>query len=266
MAVVDERTSYPVGVAMPFNGTRRWYLSTFDKTPDDLYTSDYPYQVRQQMRHIMGMMFADGVRAIYTPVLSQGMAKRGEQYMRFAAMAAGELANDEDMAWYLDQGVAASAYGALHLLPQDIQDRLEDMRIRTHTPHARRYLRFGVLAAQPVDDLIAATLNLYHAEGTEPTAQTLLEHYYHGPRIDVSIWIGSDQPTVYDVPFLITGQTALYFLQFLSLHLDQATWRRILWDYLFVRSDTGSLHPDAISDQRQVLGLGTRRDGHWTLE
>ena len=65
------------------------------------------------------------------------------------------------------------------------------------------------------------------------------------------------------MPLVTNGQTALYFLQFPTLYLNQRTWRRLLFDFLFVRGDEESLYPDNVSAERDIVGLGVRRDGYW---
>src|SRR5207247_5237767 len=126
-----------------------------------------------------------------------------------------------------------------------------------------RYLRYGVIADRPQPDLISRTIQLHHRLETVPTEAQLAEDYYCGPFIQIGMWIGSDQPTLFDVPLVTREDTALYFLQFPTLYLDQYLWRRLLYDYLYVRGDDEGLHSDDLTFERHIMGLGVRRDGRW---
>lgn len=261
--ILQQTPGHEPGVAIPFNGTRRWYMATYQKTAEEVYTQDYLDRVFHRMREVMEMMFADGVHTIYTPIVGRDLASRGENYVKFADYATGNVAQEEAMVWYLKHHVHASVYGQTDLLSSGVQKIVQNMAEKTHTPQVLHYLRYGVFADKPVDDLIHRTIALYQKTGEIPTEQALLQDYYGGPAIPVDIWIGSDQPTVYDIPMVLHGNTALYFLQFPTLYLTREGWRRILYDYLFVRGDQETLYPDNITQQQTITGLGVRTDGGW---
>ncbi len=259
-ALVAEKKPRKFGVGIPFNGTRRWYLATFNAKPDALYGQDYAFRTTCRMWEIIGMILDDGVSAVYSPVIGRALAERGAEYMEFVSQSVAYLARNEAIKWYLDNRIAASCYGELHLLPAHVQERINYMRTATQ---GERYLRYGVFADLPQPDLIARTIRLYERSGVAPTEEQLAEDYYGGPSIPVGIWIGCDQPTVFDVPLAIRENTALYFLQFPTLYLERRTWRRLLYDYLFVRGDEESLYPENLTGERRVTGLGARQDGRW---
>lgn len=260
---VQQRFGENFGVGIPFNGTRRWYLDAFKKSPEALYELDYPYQVRQQMLTIIGQMFDDGVQAVYTPVIGQALAERGPEYMEFAVMSVQFLVDDEALAWYQASHIHASCYGRLDLLPAEVQARIRHVDDSTRTPQATHHIRYGVFADQPLSHICHQVIDLHHATHTIPSEQDLIEHYYGKPRVDVQMWIGSDQPTVFDVPLVIHEATALYFLQFPTLYLDKTLWRRLLYDVLVVRGDDEALYPDNITAERYITGLGRRQGDHW---
>ncbi len=209
------------------------------------------------------MLFNDGVTAIYSPTVGHALGERGEEYMTFIAGALSILADDEAFDWCRQHDIWADCYGETNLLPQTVQDALKHLSSVTHTANARHYLRYGVFADQTTPDLINRTIKLYQQLGTLPTETQLIEAYYNAPPIPAAVWIGTDQPTIFDVPLVTNGQTALYFLQFPTLYLDRHTWRRLLFDFLFVRGDEESLYPDNVSAERDIIGLGVRRDGYW---
>jgi hypothetical protein len=127
----------------------------------------------------------------------------------------------------------------------------------------RHYVRYGVFADIEIPDIIAHTLRLYQRLGKPPSEAQLLATYYGGRPVKLNIWLGTDQPTFFDVPLVLNGHTALYFLQFPTPYMDFPLWRRILYDYLFVRGDEESLYPENVSSERLITGLGTRRNGYW---
>jgi hypothetical protein len=260
-SIVAEKTPQKLGIGIPFNGTRRWYLATANRQAGDLYGPDYIVQVRQRMHEIIQMIFADGIKAIYTPLIGQSLAARGAAYMTFAAKTVGALADDESIHWYCAQNIRASCYGEVVQLPADVQLRISHMTQATQ--HGSSYLRYGTFADRPQPDLISRTVELYRRSSVPPTEEQLAEDYYGGPFVKMGMWIGSDQPTLFDVPLVFGENTALYFLQFPTLYLDQQTWRRLLYDYLFVRGDEESLYPENLTSERRITGLGTRQNGYW---
>lgn len=264
-AVIKEKVTRPLGVAMPFNGTRRWYLRTYNLLPEAMETrfQDYSLKTRNRMYEIIEMLFEDGVTALYTPSLGRALAERGPEYMEFMAEAMALLADQDSIAWYRRQKIWAGAYGELSLLPEHVQSKLDYLKQATREENASRILRYGIFADKPAPDLIARTIGLYHQLGAVPTEGQLIESYYGAPPVEAMLWIGSDQPTVFDVPLVLNGNTALYFLQFPTLFLDRTTWRRLLYDFLFVRGDEETLYPENITEARQITGLGIRRDGYW---
>lgn len=260
--LIGERIPQKLAVAMPFNGTRRWYLQAFHKQASNLIDEfeDYQVQAGRQLRAVAAMMYADGVQAVYIPLMGRALLERGTEYMVLAAQAITELATDEALAFYTNHHISAFCYGETNLLPLDIQDKTA--RLNT-TNQGTRYLRYGIMADRPLPDLIARIGRLQRRIGKLPSEQQLLEDYYGGEFIAAGLWIGSDQPSVFDVPYAVNENTALYFLQFPTPYLDQTTWRRLLYDYLYVRGDEESLYPDNVSTERRITGLGVRRDGYW---
>ncbi len=261
--IVQERYAHNLGIGIPFNGTRRWYLDHFQKNPDDILTSDYVIQSTRRMRQIITMMYADGVTCVYTPLLGRDLAERGAEYMDWANDSIYLLVDEEAMTWYQSNHVQVSSYGQLDILSADSQNLLENLAEVTQSSTAQHYLRYGMFADQPLSIVIEKTLILADQLGRQPTSDELVEAFYSGPRVDMQMWIGSDQPSVFDVPLVMHGATDLYFLQFPTPYLDHQLWRRLLYDILYVRGDEETLYPENISPQRFITGLGHRADTHW---
>jgi hypothetical protein len=260
--IVRQRVAEPLGVAMPYNGTRRWYLQAFGRQPDARYSADYTEQTRQCRGTLRRCLTTASPRST-CPYFWPALVARGQEYMAFAVEALGWLVDEPARRWYGANHIAAACYGELEPLPDSMRQRLLRTAEETHVSDARRYLRFGVFADQPTDDLIRRTLRLHAALGRPPEERDLMADYYAGPPVRAGLWIGTDQPTVFDVPLVIHGHTALYSLQFPTPYLDRRLWRRILYDYLYIRGDEESLHPEHDPSARLVLGLGERHNGYW---
>ncbi len=261
--IVADQLPEPLGVGIPFNGTRRWYLATCNADPGALYSQDYLERVFGQMRAIIGAMFADGVHTVYTPIMGYDLATRGDEYMQFGLNAIAQVARPDVVAWYNEHRINAACYGQLDLLPVHVHQAVTDMFTTTRGARAAHFLRFGVFADRATDHVIELACDLRDMLGKRPTADQLLQAYYSGPVARLGMWIGSDQPTVFDVPLVLHGNSALYFLHYPTLYLDHHAWRRLLYDVLFVRGDQETLYPDNITTTQYVSGLGIRRDGGW---
>lgn len=258
---VRKQINRPIGIGIPFNGTRRWYMRTFNKTKTNILSDDYLDKVFARMREVLGMMFDDGIHTVFTPVIGRDLAERGQIYMQFSNAAIAKLGTEAALTWYREKQIHAAIYGQTHLLFGDVQHVLKNMEQKTRS--AQQHLRYGIFADRPLADVIAHTTRLYEQTGVMPSEKDLLASYYDEHIIPVDLWIGSDQPTIFDVPLVVHGNTALYFLQFPTLFLDRVLWRRILYDFLHVRGDQETLYPDNISSEKHIIGLGVRKDGFW---
>lgn len=261
--LVQQHTSHPLAIGIPFNGTRRWYLATQQKSPQDIYSDDYLEVTYGRMLEVMHMLLEDGVHTIYTPIIGRALAERGEEYMQFVSQAVSNVALPHRITFYQQHNIAATAYGELEHLPETVQQQLEAMRSATITLAQNRFIRFGVFADNETDHLIQQIIDIYQTRQITPTATDLITRYYDAMAVPVSVWIGCDQPTIFDIPMMIRGDTALYFLQYPTPYLDVQGWRRILYDYLFIRGDEETLYPHNISTARQITGLGKREEGCW---
>ena len=251
-----------LGVALPMNGTRRWYVDTFH-IPASMFLDHWQHYQELMLKRLLElavMMFQDGITAFYTPLVGRAMLERGPAYMKLISEGIAVTASEASMQLYRENQIEASCYGEVSLLPEHVQNHLK--RLESTKP-GMHYLRYGVMADKSLPDLIARTVRLSQATGCPPTDAQLLADYYHGESVTVGMWIGSDQPTVFDVPGVVNEHTALYFLQFPTPYLDRQTWRRLLYDYLFVRGDEETLYPENISNERRITGLGMRNNGYW---
>jgi len=264
-ALVEDRFTERLGVAVHFDGTRRWYLRTYGACEHDLYNEDYASKTMQRIRDISEMMFRDGVTALYLPALGKRIeVERGPQYARFQADSLTHALLEEDMLEFCrGLGIRLSCYGGVERLATRLE---RELRERQDVAGVERYMRWGVFAGSPLGDFSQRAVALSAKLGRAPTAAEILADYYAGPHIPVHIWIGQKRPSVYGVPFLLNSRTSLYFLQFPTPLLDRLTWRRVLYDAMYIRGDDSELFPEDVPLEREILGLGKLADGRWVAQ
>jgi hypothetical protein len=262
-AELNARFPRGFGVGIPFNGTRRWYMATYGASADAIFSTDYLDKSLSRILEIIGMLFADGVHAVYSPLIGRALLERGDEYMSFAIEALERPFNSMSEQWYIDHRIGVASYGDLNLLPLEIRAHIG--HVRRHTAHhAEQHLFWGIFADDPMADIIRRVTTLHTHLAAPPTPEQLLHEYFGMYAPPLAAWIGCDQPTIFDVPLVLHEHTALYFLQFPTLYLNQRLWRRILYDCLHVRGDEETLYPENLSDERHITGLGVRRHGFWS--
>ena len=145
-ALVDDRFTEKLGVAVHFDGTRRWYLRTYGGACEhDLYNEDYVSKTMQRIRDISEMMFRDGVTALYLPALGKRIeVERGPQYARFQADSLTHALLEEDMLEFCrGLGIRLSCYGGVERLATRLE---RELRERQDVAGVERYMRWGVFA------------------------------------------------------------------------------------------------------------------------
>ncbi|HJQ14471.1 MAG TPA: hypothetical protein VJ830_06955, partial [Anaerolineales bacterium] len=96
-------------------------------------------------------------------------------------------------------------------------------------------LFFGVFADEFTETLSRLSVEHYLAQGSIPDKQTLIRNYYGEELPPVSLFIGFDKFSVFDMPLLSTGAEDLYFSVSPSPYMTQRQLRAILYDHLYVR-------------------------------
>ena len=91
----------------------------------------------------------------------------------------------------------------------------------------------------------------YLAQGAIPDKQTLVQKYYGEDVPPVSIFIGFDKFSVFDMPLLSTGAEDLYFSLSPSPYMTERQLRAILYDHIYVRRtpepDYTKLEPEELN-------------------
>ena len=90
----------------------------------------------------------------------------------------------------------------------------------------------------------------YLAQGSIPDKAALVRKYYGEDLPPVSLFIGFDKFSVFDMPLLTTGEEDLYFSVSPSPYMTRQQLRGILYDHLYIRPtpepDYTTLKADAL--------------------
>jgi tuberculosinol/isotuberculosinol synthase len=104
------------------------------------------------------------------------------------------------------------------------------------TKHNKTFsLFFGVFADEVTETIARLSVEHYLAQGSIPDKQTLIRKYYGEELAPVSLFIGFDKFSVFDMPLLATGEEDLYFSLSPSPYMTPHQLRAILYDHLYIR-------------------------------
>jgi tuberculosinol/isotuberculosinol synthase len=96
-------------------------------------------------------------------------------------------------------------------------------------------LFFGVFADEVTETVSRLSVEHYLAHGAVPDKATLIRKYYGEDMPSVSMFIGFDKFSVFDMPLLSTGEEDLYFSLSPSPYMTERQLRAILYDHIYVR-------------------------------
>ncbi len=147
--------------------------------------------------------------------------------------------------------------------------------------NSRFHLFFGVFADESVETVARLSVEHYLAQGVIPDKQALVRKYYGEDVPPVSLFIGFDKFSAFDMPLLSTGAEDLYFSVSPTPYMTERQLRTILYDHLYLRCapepDYTKLSAEQLDwlrdfyrrNQDTVLGAGRLQFGLWlpqTLE
>ncbi|MGF1471950.1 MAG: hypothetical protein ACFB50_09450 [Rubrobacteraceae bacterium] len=237
----------PVVMGWPYNGTRRWYLVHRSRNPE---SRDYlTTLIRRQAEHHR-LVFEHGVTGLLAPGFGFETLKRGEEYVRYALGGLLQLADDEVYQELFDAGVRLRFYGdyenALDAPAyRPILDACAELVAGTAAGEGPLLL-IGLFADDPYPAIARLSVEFATRHGRPPDRRELIEAYYGLPVPDLSIYLGFNQPEMFDVPLLATGLEHLYVTLNPSPDLQETQLREILYDHLVTRN-TPSVDYEALS-------------------
>lgn len=274
------RAAGPLVCGFPINGTRRWFALEHPKQAAANFVDSYLQICGQKHIEVYRLLFDHGISTLLTPVVGPDILERGGGYEQIAIRGLLWFAQNHDFLDFYDAyDVRVRVYGDLQRYLQNtpwdyLLDVYDSLTQRTAS-HQRHRLFFGVCAHDPTETVAAISSQFHQQYGSLPDKRQIIEAYYGEFIEPLSIFIGFDRLSVFDMPLLATGNEDLYFTVCPSLYLNARQLRSILYDHLHSRStpepDYAALSDEAwrrmrayyLVNRELTLGVGTVRDGIW---
>jgi tuberculosinol/isotuberculosinol synthase len=271
----------------PVNGTRRWFmLEHADKIKGDFFTAYMDESIRNHVE-LCAMLFDHGIDTILAPVFGRELMHRGDEYTKRVGID-GLVRTSTDIHYrdfFAKYKVKVRFYGDYRdvLAGTSYEYALKSMYEVTEATRLNSQFRlfFGVFADESLETVARLSVEHFLAQGTIPDQSTLVRKYYGEDLPPVSLFIGFDKFSAFDMPLLSTGAEDLYFSVSPSPYMTECQLRTILYDHLYVRRipepDYTKLSTDQLDwlrnyyrrNQDRVLGAGKLKFDLWlpqTLE
>ena len=226
----------------PVNGTRRWFMLEHG---DEIINNDFieAYMNVSIKNHVdlCAMLFDHGVETILAPVFGRELMRRGDEYTKRVGIdGLVRTATDKNYRDFFEKyNVKVRFYGDYRdvLTGTDYEYALKSMyEVTEATKHNTAFhLFFGVFADEATETIARLSVEHYLAQGSIPDKETLVRKYYGEDLPPVSIFIGFDKFSVFDMPLLSTGEEDLYFSISPSPYMTEHQLRAILYDHIYVR-------------------------------
>ena len=265
----------------PVNGTRRWFmLEHADKIGDDFLRAYMDESIKNHVQ-LCAMLFDHGIDTILAPVFGRELMRRGDEYTKRVGMdGLVRTATDQSYLHFFSQyNVRVRFYGDYRdvLTGTPYEYALKSMYEVTETTkhNSRLRLLFGVFADESVETAARLSVEHYLAHGAVPDKQTLIRRYYGEDLPPVSMFIGFDKFSAFDMPLLSTGEEDLYFSVSPSPYMTVQQLRTILYDHIYMRrvpepdytkfsaSELDWLRDYYRSNKDKVLGVGRLKFDLW---
>jgi adenosine tuberculosinyltransferase len=236
------RANGPKVCVFPVNGTRRWFLLEHAAQIEDDFFEAYMNVSIQNHVELCAMLFEHGIDILLAPVFGRELMHRGDEYtQRVGIDGLVRTATDPNYRRFFEQyDVRVHFYGDYRdvLTGTPYEYALGSMYEVTEATKDNKSFRlfFGVFADEVTETIARLSVEHYLAQGSIPDKQTLIRKYYGEELPPVSLFIGFDKFSVFDMPLLSTGAEDLYFSLSPSPYMTQHQLRSILYDHLYVRS------------------------------
>jgi tuberculosinol/isotuberculosinol synthase len=238
------RAGGPKVCVFPVNGTRRWFLlehAAQTGSMDDFFESYMNASIQNHVE-LCAMLFDHGIDILLAPVFGRELMRRGDEYtQRVGIDGLVRTATDPNYRRFFEQfDVRVHFYGdyrdVLTGTPYEYALRSMYEVVEATKQNKTFRLFFGVFADEFTETVSRLAVEHYLAQGVIPDKQTLIREYYGEELPPVSLFIGFDKFSVFDMPLLATGEEDLYFSLSPSPYMTQRQLRSILYDHLYVRS------------------------------
>ena len=283
VAMLVKATGQKVCV-FPVNGTRRWFvLEHAEEIKGDFIEAYMDTSIKNHVE-LCAMLFDHGIDTILAPVFGRELMRRGDEYtQRVGIDGLVRTATEPTYRKFFEQyDVKVCFYGDYRdvLTGTPYEYALKSIyEVTDATKHHSGFrLFFGVFADDVTETIARLSVEHYLAQGSVPDKQALVRKYYGEEVPSVSMFIGFDKFSVFDMPLLASGEEDLYFSLSPSPYMTQRQLRAILYDHIFVRRiaepDYTQLGPQELNwlrdyyrDNRDyAFGVGKLRFNLWFPE
>ena len=225
----------------PVNGTRRWFmLEHGDRIGDDFIEAYMEISIQNHV-DLCALLFDHGIDTILAPVFGRELMNRGDEYTKRVGIdGLVRTATDKNYREFFEEyNVRVRFYGDYQqiLTGTHYEYALQSMQEVTGATKDNSNFRlyFGVFADDVTETIARLSVEHFLAHGTSPDKQTLVRKYYGEDLPSVSLFIGFDKFSVFDMPLLTSGEEDLYFSVSPSPYMTERQLRSILYDHLYVR-------------------------------
>jgi len=225
----------------PVNGTRRWFmLEHADKIGNDFFEAYMDLSIKNHV-HLCSMLYDHGIRTILAPVFGRELMQRGDEYTKRVGMdGLVRTATDKSYRDFFENyNVRVRFYGDYRdvLTGTEFEYVLNSIyQVVDSTKNNTKYnLFFGVFADEVTETVARLSVEHYLAHNAIPNKNTLVRKYYGDDVPPVSMFIGFDKFSAFDMPLLATGEEDLYFSVSPSPYMTERQLRAILYDHIYVR-------------------------------
>jgi len=231
----------PKVCVFPINGTRRWFLLEHgDEIGNDFFESYINASIKNHSE-LCALLFDHGVETILAPVFGRELMRRGDEYtQRVGIEGLVRTATDKNYRSFFEKyKVKVRFYGdyrdVLTGTPYEyaLKSVYELTEVTKH--HTAFRLFFGIFADEVTETIARLSVEHYLAQGSIPDKEALVRKYYGEDLPPVSMFIGFDKFSVFDMPLLATGEEDLYFSVSPSPYMTEHQLRAILYDHIYVR-------------------------------
>jgi len=243
----------------PVNGTRRWFLLEHAEQIKGDFFEAYMNASIQNHVELCAMLFEHGIDIILAPVFGRELMRRGDEYtQRVGIDGLVRTATDPNYRQFFKQyDVRVRFYGdyrdVLTGTPYEYALRSMYEAIEATKDNKSFHLFFGVFADEFTETVSRLSVEHYLAQGSIPDKPTLIRKYYGEELPGVSLFIGFDKFSVFDMPLLSTGEEDLYFSLSPSPYMTQHQLRAILYDHLYVRPTPEPDYTELREEERSWL-------------
>ncbi len=250
----------------PVNGTRRWFILEHEnEIGNDFFESYVDISIKNHVE-LCAMLFDHGIDTILAPVFGRELMQRGDEYtQRVGIDGLVRTATDKNYRDFFEQyNVKVRFYGDYRdiLTGTPYEYALKSIYEVTETTKHNTDFRlfFGVFADEVTETISRLSVEHFLAQGSVPDKQTLIRKYYGEDIPAVSLFIGFDKFSVYDMPLLATGAEDLYFSISPSPYMTEHQLRAILYDHIYTRRTPEPDYTKLSSDELNWLRNYYRRN------